>query len=157
MLLLTGCYSYKPVLAPQAGTEIRARLNSEAAVRRSQGFDEPVLWFDGRIVELSNDGIALDVLVMRSNTSFQSFEVRDTLRLENSEIASIMQRKFAAGRTALVTIGGAAAVFLLVKGIEQVVGGTGDEDGGGDPTFTLPIIAKWGVRFVPAIMRPLRK
>ncbi len=33
----TGCYSYKPVLAPRAGMEIRAQLNTEAAVRRSHG------------------------------------------------------------------------------------------------------------------------
>ena len=147
-----GCYSYKPVVSARPGMEVRARLNSEAAVRRSQGYDEPILRLDGKVVEATSEALTLDILVVRSSSAFQDVEMRDTVQLASSEIQSIQQRKFSPGRTALVTIGGAVGIFALVKGIDQVVGGTGDDDGGGEPTFRVPWSALLS-RFVPVLPR----
>lgn len=150
---LAGCYSYKPVTAARPGMEVRARLSSEAAVRRSQGYEEPILRLDGRVVEATSDALTLDILIVRSSSAFQDVEMRDTVQLASSEIQSIQQRTFSPGRTALVAIGGAVGIFALVKGIDQVVGGTGDDDdGGGDPTFRVPLSALLS-RFVPGLRR----
>jgi hypothetical protein len=138
-VFMAGCYSYKPVVAARPGMEVRARLSNEAAVRRSQGYDEPILSLDGKVVEATSDALKLDILIVRSSSAFQNVEMRDTVQLANNEIQSILQRKISPGRTALVTIGGAVGIFALVKGIDQVVGGTGDDDGGGDPTFRVPL------------------
>ena len=150
--LLAGCYSYKPVVTARPGMEVRARLSNEAAVRRSQGYDEPIMRLDGRVVEATNNALTLDILIVRSSSAFQNVEMRDTVQLASNEIQSIEQRTFSPGRTALVVIGGAVGIFALVKGIDQVVGGTGDDDGGGDPTFRVPLSALLS-RFVPALRR----
>ena len=151
-VFVAGCYSYKPVLTARPGMEVRARLSSEAAVRRSQGYDEPILRLDGRVVEATSEALTLDILIVRSSSAFQNVEMRDTVQLASNEIQAIEQRTFSPGRTALVVIGGAVGIFALVKGIDQVVGGTGDDDGGGDPTFRVPLSALLS-RFVPVLRR----
>ena len=151
-VIVAGCYSYKPVVTARPGMEVRARLSNEAAVRRSQGYDEPILRLDGRVVDATSDALTLDILIVRSSSAFQNVEMRDTVQLASNEIQSLQQRKFSPGRTALVAIGGAVGIFALVKGIDQVVGGTGDDDGGGDPTFRLPLSALLS-RFVPVPRR----
>src|SRR5688572_2124425 len=86
ILLLAGCYSYKPIASPSAGMEVRARLTAEAAVRRSQGLEEPVLRLDGKIVEATNEAIRLDMLVARSSSAFQDVEMRDTISVARNEV-----------------------------------------------------------------------
>jgi hypothetical protein len=145
--VVAGCYSFASVQSPQVGMDVRARLTSEAAVRRSQGLDDPVVRLDGTVVEATPTALSLDVLVARSSSAFQDVEIRDTVRLEKQEIQSIMVRKFSAPKTALFVVGAGAAIFGIVKGIDQVVGGTENGDGGGDPTtFTVPIFSWVGFR-----------
>ncbi|MGH7466607.1 MAG: hypothetical protein ACRENP_01340 [Longimicrobiales bacterium] len=148
----TACYSYVPVQSPRPGMDVRARLTTEAAVRRSQGLDDPIVRLDGRIVESTASSLSLDVLVARSSSAFQDIVIRDTVRLEIAEIQSIMASKVSPWRTALFTLGAAAAAFGVVKGIDQIVGGTGEEDGGGDPAFTVPIVRWIGFRQLRAGM-----
>jgi hypothetical protein len=157
MTVTTGCYTYKPVLAPRTGMDVRARLKTEAAVRRSQGMDEAIMRVDGKVVEVTPDALTLDILVVRSSSAFQNIEMRDTLRLANTEIDAILGRRFAPLRTGVFVIGSAAAVYGILKGIDQVVGGTGDEDGGGDPTFRVPLSALLSAWFVPAYQRARRE
>src|SRR5688572_4167258 len=105
----TGCYTYAPVQSPQPGMEVRARLNTEAAIRRSQGLDEPVTRLDGRIIESTPEAMSLDVLVARQSSAFQDVEIRDTVRLETAEIQSILVRKISPARTAAFTVLAGAA------------------------------------------------
>ena len=147
-LLSTGCYSFSPVTTPQSGTDVRATLNVEAAIRRSQGLDEPIRYVDGRIVDYTSDTLALDVLIARSASVFQDVEIRDTVRLTTSEIESVLERKLNVGRTALfgaAMVGGAIAV---VAGISSVVGGN-EEDPDGDPQAVLvPIFSAGSLRSI---------
>jgi hypothetical protein len=153
LALSTGCYTFVPVESPRPGMEVRARLRTEAAVRRSAGLDEPILRLDGRIVEANESSVALDVIVARTNSTFQDMVIRDTVRLETTEIQSVMARKFSPRQTALVTIGAGLAAFAFVKGIDQFVGGTGEDDGGGDPTFTAPVFSLQTFRALVALRR----
>jgi hypothetical protein len=139
LLVTTGCYTYSPVQAPRPGMEVRARLSNEAALRRSQGLDEPILRLDGIVVESSPESISLDVLVARSSSVFQNVMLRDTVQLQSSEIQSILTRKLSVPRTALFTVGAIAAAFGIIKGIDQVVGGTGESPPGGNPTLRFPL------------------
>jgi hypothetical protein len=138
-VLCAGCYSYSPVQSPRPGMEVRARLNTEAAVRRSQGLEEPVVRLEGIVVESSPEAISLDVLVARSSSAFQNVVIRDTVQLQTSEIQSLLSRRISVPRTALFTAGGIAATFLLVKGIDQITGGTGESPPGGNPTLRIPL------------------
>ena len=156
LLLLMGCYSYQPVTQPVVGMEVRARLKTEAAVRRSQGMDDAIMRVDGRILEVTPDALALDILVVRSNSAFQSIEMRDTLKLANTEIDALLGRKFAPARTGIFVIGSLAAVYGILRGIDQVVGGTDDPGDGGNPTFTIPLAAWLNAKVFPAITRSRR-
>jgi hypothetical protein len=122
--------------------EIRARLKTEAAVRRSQGLDEPIIRVDGTIVETMPDAVAIDVLIARSSSALQDVVLRDTVRVEKAEIESMLVRKLSPTRTALFTAGVAAAGVAVVLGIDQVVGGTGDDGDGGNPNFRNALVGR---------------
>jgi hypothetical protein len=149
----SGCYKFVPVESPRPGMEVRARLKTEAAVRRSAGLDTPIMRLDGKIVEADETSVALDVLVMRTNSVFQEATVRDTVRLETAEIQSVLVRKFSPTQTALVTVGAGLAAFAFVRTIDQITGGTGEDDGGGDPTFTSPVFSLQTFRALLSLMR----
>lgn len=143
-LSVCACYTYAPVTTPSPGMEVRAQLETEAAVRRSTGLDDPIVRYDGVVVDVTPEQLALDVLIARSTSAFQDIEIRDTVRLRTSEVRSIQERKISAVRTALFTVGAAAAAFGLVKSINAVVGGTTDDDGGnGNPTTFRFSLLRW--------------
>ncbi len=144
--IAAGCYSYRPAGSASRGDEVRARLTSDAAVRHSQGLEDPILHYDGVVVEASPDSLFLDVLIARSSSTFQDVEIRDTVKLGNGEIQSIQGRYLSVGKTALFTIAVGAAAFAVVKGIDQVVGGTGDDDDNGTPGLRVPVpVPGWSV------------
>jgi hypothetical protein len=153
-----GCYRYTPVETPRPGMDVRAQLETEAAVRRSQGMDDPTTRYDGVIVAVTPEQLTLDVLIARSSSVFQDVEIRDTVRLQTTEIRSIMQRTLSPGRTALLAAGMGAAAVLVVMGIDAISGGTTD-DGGEPPPGNLRVpIASWtGGRLVPAILGARRE
>ncbi|MCI0436424.1 MAG: hypothetical protein L0271_22725 [Gemmatimonadetes bacterium] len=145
-LVVAGCYVFQPLESASPGTDVRARLTAEAAVRRSQGFDDPILHYDGVVVESTPDTLALYVLVARSSSTFLPVEIRDTVRLGIMEIQSIMGRQLSATRTALFTVAAGAAAFAVIKGIDAIVGGTDDPGDDGMPTARVPILRWVGSR-----------
>jgi hypothetical protein len=152
--IAAGCYRYTPVEAPEPGMEVRAQLQSEAAVRRSQGLNEPILRYDGIIVDVTPGALSLDVLVARSTSAIQDIVIRDTVRLERTELQTIMRRTISPGRTALFVVGAGAAAFAIVKGIDSVVGGTDDPPGNGEPNVVLVPVFSWsGLRLLPGILQ----
>jgi hypothetical protein len=133
----TGCYRYVPAEDVRPGAEVRARLGTEAAVRRSAGRDAAIMQIDGRVIDRTDDAITIDVLVARSTSAFQDIVIRDTVRVERAEIASLMEREFSPTRSAAAFAGGALGVFLVVRGITTIFGGDTLEDNGGGPTVTV--------------------
>lgn len=149
LIVLAGtsaCYTYTPVQTPQPGMEVRAHLTTEAAVRRSAGLDEAIMRYEGIVVDVRQGGFSLDVLVARSTSVFQDVTIRDTISVDTSELQSLMQRKVSPLRTALLVAGVGVGGFAVVKGIDSVVGGTGDDDNGGTPTLRLPVFGWTGSR-----------
>jgi hypothetical protein len=122
--------------------DIRARLTAEAAVRRSEGLDDPVMRLEGRVVDATASQLSIDVLIARTSSAFQDVEIRDTVQLNRSEIQALEARRFSPARTALFVAGIGAAAFGLVKGIDQVVGGTDDPPDDGTPT-SPPSLVSW--------------
>ena len=139
----TACYTYVPVESPTRGMEVRARLTQEAAVRYSQGLDEPILRFDGVVVGAAADSVALDVLIARSSSAFQDVTIRDTISLKRSDLQTIMLRKLSPARSAIFGVGLVVGGVAVVLGIDQVVGGTGGEDTDpGVPTLREPFFLR---------------
>lgn len=152
VLVITGCYHYEPAQSSSPGTDIRARLTTEAAVRRSEGLDAPILEYDGVLVTSSSDSLIIDVLVARSSTAFQEVEIRDTVRLGRGEIQSLMARRISIMRSILVTVGAGVAAYAIIRGIDEVVGGTGDGDGRNPPpALRFPFFRWLGPGVVPTL------
>lgn len=151
-MVAAGCYSYVPIESPQRGMEVRAQLETEAAVRRSTGLDEPITRYDGTVVEVDSAGLALDVLIARSVSTFEDVEIRDTIRLARTDVRDIQERRLSPVRSVLVTVAAGAVAVGIVMGIEAISGGTGPDDGEGPPpTFRLPFLdlSRFGIS--PAI------
>ena len=157
-LVSTGCYTYSPIESPRPGMEVRAQLETEAAVRRSAGLDDPITRYDGMLVEVTSEEYALDVLIARSTSVFQEIEIRDTVRLPRTEVRSVLERRFSAVRTGLVTVAAAAAAAAVVLGVDAIVGGTGEDDGDPDPTaIRVPFFSLIGSKLSTAILRGGRR
>ena len=140
-MLSTACYRYVPLESPQRGMDVRAQLTSEAAVRRSQGREEPVLRYHGMIVGFTPDSLALDVLVARSSGAVQDVVIRDTVSIATAEIQTLMRRKLSVGRTTLFTLAAGAGAAVVVMGVDQIVGGTDPKDDGGTPNLRTPLFS----------------
>jgi hypothetical protein len=120
--------------------------------------DEPILRYDGVVVDVTAESFALDVLVARSTGAIQDIVIRDTVRLARTEVQSLMRRSISPGRTALFTIGAGVAAFAVVKGIDSVVGGTDDPpDNGGPNTVLVPVFSWTAFKLVPALFRTVSR
>jgi len=148
-----ACYSYRPVQSPSPGMDVRARLTADAAVRRSQGLDDPVVRLEGMVVESTASLLTLDVLIARTSSAFQDVVIRDTVRLEMGEIQSLQARRFSPARTTLFVAGIGVAAFGVVRGIDQIVGGTDDPPDDGTPTSPPPLVSWRSFRMLLALLR----
>jgi hypothetical protein len=158
LLLLTlvtqACYKYTPVQAPEPGMEVRAELETEAAVRRSQGLNDAILRYDGVIVDITPGAFSLDVLIAHSSSAFQDVTIRDTINLQNAEVRSLMKRTLSPVRTGLFALGTGVAGFLIVKSIDSIVGGTDDDgDNGPPPAMRIPVFSWPTSRLLPVLLR----
>jgi hypothetical protein len=140
--LMAGCYRYTPVTTPEAGMEVRAQLTSEAAVRRSQGLDEPVLRYHGIVVDAGSDSLAMDVIVARASSGLQDLVIRDTVSLQRSEIQSVMRREISAARSVLFALAAGAAAAAVVASVDHVVGGV-EEPPDDIPPAMRPSLISW--------------
>jgi hypothetical protein len=138
---LSACYGYSTVRIPEPGMEVRARLKGEAAARRSEGLDEPIVRYDGVVVSATPQAVSLDVLIARSSSALEDVVIRDTVELNLAEVQSFQRRTLSVPRTALFVIAAGAAAFGAIKGIQEVVGGTEDNNPPGNQTFTTPLFS----------------
>lgn len=153
-LVTPACYKYAPVQTPEPGMEVRAELDTEAAVRRSEGLHDAIRHYDGVIVDITPGAFSLDVLIARSSSAFQDVTIRDTITLENTEVRSLMKRTISPLRTGLFALGTGVAAFAIVKSIDAIVGGTGDDDGNGrPPAMRIPVFSWPSSRLLPVLMR----
>jgi hypothetical protein len=149
-----ACYSYRPLAEPRPGMDVRARLTTEAALKRSQGMDDPIVRLDGTIVAATASSLSLDILVARTSSAFLDVEIRDTVQLDLGEVQSIQSRRFSPLKTAVFVAGVGAAAFGVVKGIDQIVGGTEDLPDDGTPTSPPPARVSWrSVRTLLGLLR----
>jgi predicted small secreted protein len=125
--LLAGCYTYRAVEDARPGADVRARLGTEAAVRRSAGRDEAVMIYAGRLVASTPEALTLDVLLYRDPSQFSRAELRETVTLQRGEIQSLMVRELSPTRSVLLAAGIGAAALAIVSGINAITGGN---DGG---------------------------
>jgi hypothetical protein len=153
MLYTAGCYTYRPAETLRPGNDVRARLNTEAAVRRSAGLDEPITTYSGRLVRETPESITLDVLIERDPSQFSAAEIRDVVTLERSEIQSLMVRELSTSRSIVFAAAATVGAVAIITGITTVIGGSEDESDPPPPAASVSLFrlqhgpGSWIVRF----------
>lgn len=143
-LALPACYSYAPVEqgAPEAGSEVRLRLNDEGTDRVTR--QTPLRERDaveGRIVEESSSEIRLLVSRPARRQFAAGGRTRDTVAVPLSGIESVELKQMEVGKTAAlfggITAGGALLGAAVLSGAGD--GGSPPEDGGGTNPLGISI------------------
>lgn len=141
-LALPACYSYSPVErgTPEAGSEVRLRLNDEGAerlTRQTPLSEREVL--EGRIVQ--QQGQEIRVLVTRpARRQFAAGgRMEDTVGVSRSGIESVELKKMETGKTVTLIGGITAGAVLLGATALNSAGGGGSTPRGGDDTNPLNI------------------
>ena len=140
---LTGCYTYRPLTGPPAdGASIRAVLTAEAAVRESELRGELIQFMDGTVVGTGGDSVSISVVANRAIGSTHVRDLRQVVKLGRDDVTLFSERQMSWAKTALVVVGAAGGVALLLGTLEA--GGNAGGDGGGGDTalrggFRIPI------------------
>lgn len=144
-LSLAACYSYVP-LDPQAmspGMHVRARLSAPGALRLSEANGEVRQRLEGQLVSLQADTLVIVVPERSPGGSYVAQAALpprlDTLQVARAEVAVLEEKRFSAGKTALVVgAAGAASAFVVIR-LFDLAGGGGGGSGGESPDAHLAI------------------
>ena len=135
VFVLTGCYSYVPLEGPApVGSEVRAHLTNETALKESELTGVLTQDYSGRVMAITSDSLMLSVIAARAIGAAQTRTARRIVGLPMTGVEGLEERKLSGIRTALAVAGGGAAVAAIVGGILTVGGNSGGDDGGGGDT-----------------------
>lgn len=146
LLVLPACYAYSPIEGgrPEAGDEVRLRLNVEGARRvGSRSFLERPEIVEGGVAEVSESGYRV-VLTAPARRSFRAGGVRrDTVWVPAESIQDVEAKKLQTTRTVILIGGGTFGAFVLGAALASGAGGGGGGlppgDSGGDVTILVPL------------------
>ena len=138
----SGCYTFAPVQGtPSVGTEVRATVTDEEALRLGRQTGELARTVEGRLVGVTDDSVVVSVVTFRAVSEISgSRQLRQSLVIPRNGLAELATRELSAWRTGVLAALGASAVAMAVN--QVVTGGSNDMDtDGGLPTGTLiPIL-----------------
>ena len=137
MLLLAGCYTYRPLEnpAPPPGERVSAQLTTEGSQRLTGQIGPEVLHVEGDVVSADSAGLDLDVIEVESIRGIRSDWHGEHVRLPREAVAGLQQRRLSVGGTTLLggaIVGGLYAMYQLFGGGGLFEGGTGQAGSGGN-------------------------
>lgn len=141
-LALPACYSYSPVegTAPDAGSEVRLRLNDRGAERvavQTPLTEREVV--EGRIVEQGSAELRLAVSRPARRQFAAGGRSIDTVSVPQSGIEGVELKKMEAGKTAALFGGITAGAVLVGVAALNAAGSGGTTPGGGNGGTPLGI------------------
>lgn len=148
LFALTGCYSYSPVDdgAPEAGSEVRVRLNDEGAKRvSSQTYLRANRVLTGRILQAGTSELRLVISRPPRNQFSTAGMIRDTVTVPAAGIESTETKQVETGKTALL-VGGITAGAVALGAVALSGGGAGGtppNGGGGGEPFSISVPLAW--------------
>ena len=122
-----GCYSFAAVQGdPMVGTDIRATVTDDEALKLSSQTGQLSRTFDGRVVGVTDDAVFISVVTFRAVSEVSgSRQFRQSLVIPRSGLEALETRELSVMRSSLVGALAAAGVGLVVN---QVVAGGSNED-----------------------------
>ena len=135
ILLLMGCYTYRPLAntAPPPGQRVSAQLTTEGSRDLTGQIGPEVLHVEGQVVSADSAGLDLEVLEIESYRGIRSDWRGEHIRLPRQSVAGLQERRLSVGGTTLlggVVVGGLYAIYQLLGGGGLFEGGTGQAGGG---------------------------
>jgi hypothetical protein len=136
MLLLAGCYTYRPLAntAPPPGQRVSAQLTTEGSRDLTGQIGPEVLHVEGQVVRADSAGLDLDVLEIESVRGIRSTWHGEHVRLPREAVAGLQERRLSIGGTTLlggVVVGGLYAMYQLLGGESLFEGSSGQAGSGG--------------------------
>lgn len=146
LYVASGCYTFTAVQEPPSvGTDVRARVTDEEALRLSDQTGELSRSVEGRLVGVTDDSVVVSVVTFRAVSEVSgSRQLRQSVVIPRSGLEELATRELSAWRTGLLGALGASAVAMVIN--QVVTGGSNDEDTDNDlptgalvPIFRIPI------------------
>jgi len=116
--VLAGCYSLQPArtAVPQQGTRIAFDVNDAGRVALGGSMGPEIDQVEGNLLETDSDAYLLSVTSVRLLRGGEQRWAGEAVRIKREYVNNTYVRKFSAGRTAAVSVLGAAALIAIVKG-----------------------------------------
>jgi hypothetical protein len=135
LLLLAGCYTYRPLEnpAPPPGQRVSAQLTTEGSRELTGQIGPEVLHVEGQVLSADSTGLDLRVLEIESYRGIRSDWHGEHVKLPRQAVAGLQERRLSVGGTTLlggVVLGGLYAMYQLFGGGGLFEGGTGQAGGG---------------------------
>ncbi len=137
---MAGCYVYAPLHGgtPGVGSDVRATLNAEEAIRLSDRTGRLTRTYDGRLVGAGEDSLFLSVTTMRISSEFTGTRAfRQTIAIPRDGLQELMARELSPWRTGLTGALGVGAIYLAVNRVVSAGGQDAENGDDGQPVGTL--------------------
>lgn len=144
--LASGCYTFTAVGGtPPVGTDVRATVTDEEALRLSRQTGALSRALDGRLVGATNDSVVVSVVTFRAVSEISgSRQLRQSVVIPRDGLEALEVRRLSAWRSGVLGLLAASGIALVVDRV--VVGGSNDDDVDTDqpigtliPIFRMPV------------------
>lgn len=131
LLVVTGCYVYRPVsgAAPVASERVRLTLTDSGAVSLASQLGPATEEVQGRVVADSAGTYLLSVLATRRRGGIETDWRGEQVAVPRIFVASAQERRFSRTRTILATVG----VIAAAVAVREAFWGPGGVFGGAPP------------------------
>ena len=126
--LLAGCYTMQPLAGsrpePAPGTRLVIELTDAGRVAMASQMGPEVARFESRLVRQTDSAYVLSVSMVVGAWGAQARWNGEQVMLRTDYVRTIGERRFSAGRTALVAVGTTASVMAFVLTRSLLGGGS---------------------------------
>jgi hypothetical protein len=133
VLLLVGCYSYRPLEnpTPASGTRVAADLTDAGSIEMASQIGPGITSVYGEVLQSDSQAVLLALSSVLGRNQEETLWKGEQVRIPLTTVARVQQRRFALGKSLL--FGGAFVGGLLgaVKAFEGSGNSSGGVTGGG--------------------------
>jgi len=133
LLVLTGCYGYRPLETPSPdfGTRVEADLTDRGSFVLASQIGPGAMTVRGEILQTEPEALVLALTSVLGRNQQETFWRGEHVRIPLITVSRVQQRRFALGKTLLfggTVLGG---LFAAVAAFDGNGGGGGGSGGGG--------------------------
>ena len=128
LYVASGCYTFATVQGtPPVGTDVRATVADEEALRLSRQTGELARSVEGRLVGVTDDSVVVSVVTFRAVSEVSgSRQLRQSLVIPRSGLEQLATRELSLWRSGVLGVLGASAVAMVIN--QVVTGGSNEEN-----------------------------